>query len=102
MTACPTQAIRVLDGKAHIIEERCVDCGNCCKACPVSAIVIEQDDFQEIFSYSVRIVLVPSVFIGQFPSHIKSGDIYGGMRSLGFTHIVEIDSVVDLVQQGYN
>lgn len=102
MTACPTQAIRVRDGKAIIIEERCVDCGNCCKACPVSAILIEQDDFQEIFNYPVRVALVPSVFIGQFPSHIKTGDVYGGMLSLGFTHIVEIDSVVELVQQGYD
>lgn len=102
MTACPTQAIRVRDGKAVIIEERCVDCGNCCKACPVSAILIEQDDFEEIFNYPVRMALVPSVFIGQFPSHIKTGDVFGGLKSLGFTHIVEIDTVVDLVQQGYD
>ncbi len=102
MTACPTQAIRVRDGKAIIIEERCVDCGNCCKACPVSAILIEQDDFREIFDYPVRVALVPSVFIGQFPSHLKTGDVYGGLKSLGFTHIVEIDSVVELVQKGYD
>jgi iron only hydrogenase large subunit-like protein len=102
MTACPTQAIRVKNGKAIINEERCVDCGNCCKACPVSAILIEQDDFEEIFNYPVRIALVPSVFIGQFPSHIKTGDVFGGLKSLGFTHIFEIDSVVDLVQQGYD
>lgn len=102
MTACPTQAIRVRDGKAIISEERCVDCGNCCKACPVSAILIEQDDFQEIFNYKVRIALLPSVFIGQFPSHIPWGDIFGGLKRLGFTHIFEIESVVGLVQQGYD
>jgi iron only hydrogenase large subunit-like protein len=102
MIACPTQAIRVRDGKAVITEERCVDCGNCCKACPVSAILIEQDDFEEIFSYEVRIALVPTVFIGQFPSAIKAGEVFGGLKSLGFTHIVEIDSVVDLVQDGYD
>jgi Na+-translocating ferredoxin:NAD+ oxidoreductase RNF subunit RnfB len=102
MSVCPTQAIRVRDGKAIIIEERCVDCGNCCKACPVSAIMIEQDDFEEIFSYPVRIALVPAVFIGQFPSRIKTADVFGGLKSLGFTHIVEIDTVVDLVQQGYD
>ncbi|MCP4310282.1 MAG: ferredoxin [Bacteroidetes bacterium] len=102
MNACPTQAIRVRDGKAVIIGERCVDCGNCCKACPVSAILIEQDDFEEIFNYEVRIALLPTVFIGQFPSIIKAGEVFGGLKSLGFTHIVEIDSVVDLVQEGYD
>ena len=102
MAVCPTQAIRVRNGKAVIDEERCVDCGNCCKACPVSAILIEQDDFEEIFTYKIRIALLPSVFIGQFPSHIKAKEVFGAMKSLGFTHIVEIDSVVDLVQQGYD
>ncbi len=102
MTACPTQAIRVRDGKAIIIEERCVDCGNCCKACPVSAILIEQDDFESIFQYPVRIALLPSVLIGQFPSHIKSEQVYSGLKELGFTHIFEIDSVVDVVQEGYD
>lgn len=102
MTVCPTQAIRVREGKAVIIEDRCVDCGNCCKACPVSAIVIEQDDFEQIFNFPVRIALVPAVLIGQFPSRIKTGEIYGGLRRLGFTHVFEIESVVDLVQEGYD
>ncbi len=26
---CPTEAIRVHDGRAHIIDERCIDCGEC-------------------------------------------------------------------------
>lgn len=102
MTACPTQAIRVRDGKAVIIGERCVDCGNCCKACPVSAILIEQDDFEDIFKYEVRIALVPSVFIGQFPSRIKAIEVFGGLKSLGFTHVIELDSVVNMVQNAYD
>ena len=31
---CPTEAIRVRDGKAHILAERCVDCGECIRICP--------------------------------------------------------------------
>ena len=26
---CPTEAIRVREGKAQIISERCIDCGEC-------------------------------------------------------------------------
>ncbi|MFO7754910.1 MAG: 4Fe-4S binding protein, partial [Bacteroidales bacterium] len=29
MSACPTNAIRIKQGKAHIMEERCIDCGLC-------------------------------------------------------------------------
>ncbi len=102
MKACPTQAIRVRDGLADIFEERCVDCGECYKACPVSAIIVEQDDFSEIFSYKARVALLPSVLIGQFPSQITTEEIFGSLKKLGFTHIFEIDSVVDQVQEGYS
>ncbi|HAR96891.1 MAG TPA: ferredoxin, partial [Deltaproteobacteria bacterium] len=30
---CPVEAIRVHDGKAKIIEERCIDCGECIRCC---------------------------------------------------------------------
>jgi len=31
--ACPTEAIRVRNGKAELIEARCIDCGECLRRC---------------------------------------------------------------------
>ena len=59
MTKCPTGAIRIREGKASIRKGWCVDCGECLKACPTEAIYVEQDDFQKIFDYKARVVLVP-------------------------------------------
>jgi Na+-translocating ferredoxin:NAD+ oxidoreductase RNF subunit RnfB len=91
MKACPTEAIRVRSGKAVILPDRCVDCGNCVQACPVDAITIEQDDFQNIFRYKARVALVPSVLIGQFPRHHPTRKIYSGILELGFTHVYEAE-----------
>lgn len=97
MNVCPTQAIRVRNGKAAIIANRCVDCGECFKACPVSAIVVEQDDLELIFKFPVRVILIPSVLIGQFPRKIMTSSIYNALKEIGFTHIYEVENSVDMV-----
>ena len=45
---CPTEAIRVHDGKATIMKSRCIDCGECIRACPHSAKRAVTDDFEMI------------------------------------------------------
>ena len=89
--ACPTQALRVKEGKARLIHERCVDCGECMQACPVNAITIEEDDFERIFHYPYRVALVPSVVIGQFARNIATRKIYSGILEEGFTHVYEAE-----------
>ena len=97
MSVCPTRAIRVRNGKALIIANRCVDCGECYKACPVSAITVEQDDLRMIFRYPVRVILIPSVLIGQFPRRIMTSGIYNALKEIGFTHVFEVENTVDMV-----
>jgi iron only hydrogenase large subunit-like protein len=97
MTVCPTQAIRVRKGKAIIIAGRCVDCGECYKACPVSAIAVEQDDLEMIKKFPVRVILIPSVLIGQFPRRIMTSSIYKALKEIGFTHVFEVENSVDMV-----
>ena len=57
MRACPTQAIRVRNGKAVILEEKTIDCGECITVCPNGAIVPLTDPFGELgkFKYTVAI-----------------------------------------------
>lgn len=99
MNECPTGAIRIKNGIADIRKDWCVDCGECMKACPVDAIYVEQDDFQDIFNYKCRVVLLPSVFIGQFSKHIKKEEIVAILLELGFTHVFQVDYTTDIVYQ---
>jgi Na+-translocating ferredoxin:NAD+ oxidoreductase RNF subunit RnfB len=88
---CPTEALRVRGGKARLVANRCIDCGMCMQACPVNAIIIEQDDFSDIFKFEARVALVPSVMIGQFPRHYPTRKIYSGILEQGFTHVYEAE-----------
>ncbi len=102
MIVCPTKAIRVRKGKAMIIASRCVDCGECYKACPVSAIGVEQDDLDMILKFPVRVILIPSVLIGQFSHKIPATSIHRALCKIGFTHVYQVENTVDMVLDAYN
>jgi Na+-translocating ferredoxin:NAD+ oxidoreductase RNF subunit RnfB len=99
---CPTEALRVSNGKASLIDDRCIDCGECMKVCPVNAIIIEQDDFNDIFKYKARVALVPSVLIGQFPRHHSARKIYSGIMEQGFTHVYEAEHGASILIEQIN
>lgn len=96
MKICPTEAIRIRNGKAFIQENRCIDCGKCYTACPSKAIYIKQDDFDDIQKYPHSVALVPAVFLGQFPDEIRVSRIYAAMKDLGFRHVYEVESAATI------
>ncbi|HVN58802.1 MAG TPA: [Fe-Fe] hydrogenase large subunit C-terminal domain-containing protein [Bacteroidales bacterium] len=102
MTSCPTSAIRIAGGKAVISDKKCVDCGECYKVCPASAITVRQDDIEMIFKFPVRVILIPSVLIGQFSHKIPLSFIYKALRETGFTHVYHVENSVDLVLGSYS
>lgn len=102
MKACPTEALRVRNGKAKLNPDRCIDCGNCFKVCPTKSIYIKQDDFDDIFNYACRVALVPSVFMGQFPNDITVSRIYQILKEIGFTYIIETEATVPIYTEAKN
>lgn len=94
MKSCPTEAIRIENGVAAIRDSRCVDCGNCLRACPVNAFYVEQDSFDQLRKFKYRVVLFPSVMVGQIPEIYSENQIYKALLDLGFTHIFEVEQPI--------
>ncbi len=95
MKVCPTEALRIREGKAFLFPNLCVDCGECLRICPVRAIKVEDDDFQRIFDYEHRVLILPSIFVGQFGAHISEELIINALFSLGFTAVHAAEDTVD-------
>lgn len=99
VSKCPSGALRIVGGKATLRPNWCLDCAECMKACPVDAIYIEQDDLDKIFDYQNRVVLVPAIFMGQFPEKYTRRQIFGALHRLGFTHLFQVEMSVGLVRE---
>ncbi|MDR2231548.1 MAG: 4Fe-4S binding protein, partial [Tannerella sp.] len=98
MRVCPTEALRVVRGKAVLLPDWCIDCGECFRVCPTRAIWIVDDDIKQIFKYKHRILLVPSVFFGQFENKISMETINGILNEMGFTEVAAVEQSVDLLK----
>ncbi|OFX77469.1 MAG: hypothetical protein A2X19_06350 [Bacteroidetes bacterium GWE2_39_28] len=92
---CPTEALRVAGGKAGIHADWCIDCGECYRVCPTRAIRVMDDDFNRIFDYRHRVLLVPSVFFAQFSESVSRESIFNIIGELGFTEVCAVEQSVD-------
>ena len=96
---CPTEAIRVRNGKAEIIPERCIDCGECIRVCPHHAKKAKTDSLKIINGWKYKIALpAPSLF-GQFNNLDDINIILTALKDMGFDYIYEVSRGAEIVTQ---
>ncbi len=86
---CPTEAIRVQEGKARIINERCIDCGRCLVYCHHGAMVALTTPITAINEFKYNIVIPSGSLYSQFLNIASPEEVYAGLYSMGFDAIYE-------------
>ncbi len=90
MKRCPTEAIRVRNGKAAIQYERCIGCGECVRVCPVQARAEAPDPLSDINKYKYKVAVVPAAVYGQFANLVNPNYVRDGLIALGFDDVVDV------------
>ena len=94
---CPTQAIRVRNGKAHIIKEFCIDCGECIRHCPHYAKQARFDHMDALENYKYKVALPPPSLYGQFNHLDDINIILTALTMIGFDDVFEVGAAAELV-----
>lgn len=94
---CPTQAIRIRDGKACINPNLCIDCGECIRHCPYKAKRASFDEWDSLDHSKYLIALpAPSLF-GQFANLDDTDYLLQGLINLGFNDVFEVAKAAEIV-----
>ncbi|MCU7496277.1 MAG: GHKL domain-containing protein [Ignavibacteria bacterium] len=100
---CPAIAIRVVNGQAVVIEDRCISCGHCLKVCSQQAKQIKSDIeiiLEEILTSGKAVAIIAPSFAASFPeSYLK---LPAALRLLGFKAVTEAAFGADLIGQLYS
>ena len=94
---CPTEAIRIKDGRAEINPNRCVDCSECIRVCTHGARSAQSSKLEHYMGYKWKIALPAPVLFGQFEGLEDPDPVLQGLLDIGFDEVFEVAQAAELV-----
>ena len=102
---CPVKAIRIVNGQAEVMHQRCIGCGSCVKVCSQEAKVYVQtiDEVVEFLEAPGKVAAMiapsfPAEFIDIADYHV----LIGMIRKLGFDYVIEVGFGADMIAREYS
>ncbi len=91
MKRCPTEAIRVRNGKAKVDHDACIDCGECVRVCRSKAKIPVYDPLAAVESsgFKYKIALPGPSLFAQFNNLDGIDTVLAGLKMIGFDGVYE-------------
>jgi len=89
LKVCPVEAIRIRNSKAHMIEEKCIDCGECVKVCKEAAIVPLTNTFNDFSKFKYTVAIPSLALYSQFDRNVMPQKILSALKRIGFDEVFD-------------
>jgi ferredoxin len=101
LTACPTQALRVRDGKPMVLEHLCIECTQCIAACSTGALTV-RDVLSSVDDVTRRadaaLVVPPALLAGCGPDYAPV-NVLGALERFGFAEVRTVVPFEDALRE---
>jgi ferredoxin len=87
----------VRKGKATLLQDRCIDCGECVRVCPNHAFIPHTSSFSDLSAFKYTIALPSPVFYSQFGKDVRPSTILGALKMVGFNDAYDVASASESV-----
>lgn len=90
LTACPTQAMRVRDGRPSVLEHLCIDCTACIAACSSAALTM-RDDLSSLDALPGKedmLLVVPPALLAGCGGDYPPAQVLAALQDLGFAEVI--------------
>ncbi len=102
---CPVKAIKIINGQAEVMPERCIACGNCVNICSQGAKTFSKQiaKIEKLLAGNSNLIaaVAPS-FPAEFTELTDYKQFPGMLRTLGFNKVIEVSFGADIVAKKYN
>ena len=101
---CPVKAIKIINGQAEVVNDRCIGCGNCVKVCSQGAkypLLSENEVWTLLRSDQQVAACVAPSFPAEFGEFEDHRILVGMIRKLGFDFVTEVSFGADIVAKQY-
>jgi len=96
---CPTEAIRVRNGKAFINSKFCIDCGECVRICENHAKVAIADHLMDMDRFRYTVALPAPTLYSQFNNLEDKNIVLNALLEMGFDDVYEVSAAAELVSE---
>ena len=88
--ACPTQAMRVREGRPRVLEHLCIECAECIGSCKAGALSIrdEYSRLEDLGSREEMVLVVPPALLAGCGADYRPAQVLAALRGLGFADVI--------------